>query len=100
MDTEGYLPISLIASFHRVQALTQDVSLVVQALLQSPDLQMKDGIKVRTSVDPEKWPILPEGNISAPSTASSAGSDSPSAPSPIQEEESHVEKVTPPQPKG
>lgn len=100
MDSEGYLPISLIASFHRVQALTQDVGLVVQALLQSPDLQLKDGIKVRTSVDPEKWPILPEGNISAPSTASSAGSDSPSAPSPIQEEESHLETVTSAQPKG
>jgi la-related protein 1 len=47
MDAEGYLPISLIASFHRVQALTQDVGLVVQALQQSPLLDLKDGIKVR-----------------------------------------------------
>ena len=46
MDAEGYLPISLIASFHRVQALTQDVSLVIQALQQSPVLKMKDNIKV------------------------------------------------------
>lgn len=60
MDQEGYLPISLIASFHRVQALTQDVSLVVQALQQSPLLQLKDGVKVRTINDAEKWPILPE----------------------------------------
>ena len=47
MDVEGYLPISLIASFHRVQALTQDVSLVIQALEQSPLLHIKDGVKVR-----------------------------------------------------
>jgi len=60
MDQEGYLPISLIASFHRVQALTQDVSLVIQALQQSPLLQLKDGVKVRTVNDAEKWPILPE----------------------------------------
>lgn len=46
MDAEGYLPISLIASFHRVQALTQDVSLVIQALQQSPLLKIKDGVKV------------------------------------------------------
>ncbi|EFX64864.1 hypothetical protein DAPPUDRAFT_304229 [Daphnia pulex] len=60
MDTEGYLPISLIASFHRVQALTQDVSLVIQALQQSTVLKIKDLVKVRTINDPEKWPILPE----------------------------------------
>lgn len=46
MDAGGYLPISLIASFHRVQALTQDVSLVVQALQSSPLLQLKDSLKV------------------------------------------------------
>jgi len=60
MDQEGYLPISLIASFHRVQALTQDVSLVIQALQQSSLLQLKDAVKVRTINDAEKWPILPE----------------------------------------
>lgn len=46
MDSEGYLPISLIASFHRVQALTQDVSLVIQALQQSSLLKIKDLVKV------------------------------------------------------
>ena len=29
MDSEGYIPLSLIASFYRVQALTQDVKLVL-----------------------------------------------------------------------
>ena len=46
MDSGGYLPISLIASFHRVQALTQDVSLVIQALQQSSVLDLKDNLKV------------------------------------------------------
>lgn len=52
MDSEGYLPISLIASFHRVQALTQDVSLVIQALQQSSLLQLKDGVKVSDLIRP------------------------------------------------
>ena len=30
MDKEGWIPISLIASFHRVQALTQDVALIIK----------------------------------------------------------------------
>lgn len=50
MDADGYLPISLIASFHRVQALTQDVNLVVQALQQSALLQLKDGVKVSSRI--------------------------------------------------
>ena len=32
MDKEGYIPISLVASFHRVQALTQDVALIIKVL--------------------------------------------------------------------
>ena len=60
MDREGYIPISLIASFYRVQALTQDVGLVIRALEQSPLLQLKDRVKVRTVKEAEKWPIQPE----------------------------------------
>lgn len=30
MDDQGFLPISLIASFHRVQALTTDVNLILE----------------------------------------------------------------------
>ena len=29
MDAEGYLPISLIAGFHRVQALTSDPRVII-----------------------------------------------------------------------
>lgn len=30
MDQEGFLPIGLIASFHRVQALTTNIALIVE----------------------------------------------------------------------
>lgn len=30
MDAQGFLPISLIASFHRVQALTMDINLIME----------------------------------------------------------------------
>lgn len=58
MDEQGFLPVSLIASFHRVQALTQDVTLVVDSLANSTAVEVVDGIKVRTRINPEKWPIV------------------------------------------
>lgn len=58
MDAQGFLPISLIASFHRVQALTTDVALVIESITESDKLEMVEGFKVRTNVDPLKWPIL------------------------------------------
>lgn len=30
MDAQGFLPISLIAGFHRVQALTMDINLIME----------------------------------------------------------------------
>ncbi|CAD1469183.1 unnamed protein product, partial [Heterotrigona itama] len=58
MDAQGFLPITLIASFHRVQTLTTDVGLVVEAIMESDKLELVDGFKVRTKIDPLKWPIL------------------------------------------
>lgn len=46
MDAEGYLPVSLIASFNRVQALTQDITFIVQSVKDSEVVEVKDGIKV------------------------------------------------------
>lgn len=46
MDEEGFLPVTLIASFHRVQALTNDVSLVISAMSESDKLEMQGGFKV------------------------------------------------------
>ena len=58
MDEGGFLPISLIASFHRVQALTSDVSLVVEALTNSTTVEIVDGVKLRTRHNPDKWPLV------------------------------------------
>ncbi|CAH2006249.1 unnamed protein product [Acanthoscelides obtectus] len=58
MDPEGYVPVSLIASFHRVRALTHHVALVVEAISYSDKLELTAGFKVRPKLDPLKWPIL------------------------------------------
>ncbi|XP_064481345.1 la-related protein 1B-like isoform X2 [Ornithodoros turicata] len=57
MDAQGYLPVSLIASFHRVQALTQDVSLVIQSIKESTVLEIQEDVRVRTLKDPMRWPL-------------------------------------------
>lgn len=47
MDPEGYLPVTLIASFHRVRALTMDINKVLQAIQVSKELQLTpDNFKV------------------------------------------------------
>ena len=63
MDVNGFLPISLIASFHRVQALTQNVQMVIDALNDSTAVEVVDGVKVRTKVNPEKWPLVSQHQI-------------------------------------
>lgn len=57
MDNEGYIPVALIASFHRILALTADVSLVIAAIQESDKLDMQDNYKVRTKFNPTAWPI-------------------------------------------
>lgn len=50
MDAEGYLPVTLIASFHRVRALTMDINKVLQAIQASKQLQLTpDNFKVSFS---------------------------------------------------
>ncbi|KAM4052248.1 la-related protein 1B isoform 1-T3 [Anomaloglossus baeobatrachus] len=56
MDSQGFLPLSLIAGFHRVQCLTTDITLICEALKDSTEVEMIDQ-KIRAKVDPEKWPI-------------------------------------------
>ena len=59
MDEEGYLPISLIASFHRVKALTTEVALVIDAMKESDKVEFNENeTKLRTTTDPLKWPIF------------------------------------------
>ncbi|NXJ06117.1 LAR1B protein, partial [Odontophorus gujanensis] len=56
MDQQGFLPVSLIASFHRVQALTTNATLILEALKDSTEVETVDQ-KIRKRIDPEKWPI-------------------------------------------
>ncbi|KAM3955526.1 LOW QUALITY PROTEIN: la related protein [Aphomia sociella] len=58
MAADGTIPVTLIASFHRVRALTADVQLVLDAIRDSDKLQLVGGFKVRTAFEPTKWPIL------------------------------------------
>ena len=52
MDPEGYLPVALIASFRRLQALSTDITTIVQAVNDSDVVEVKDGVKVRKKDDP------------------------------------------------
>lgn len=57
MTPEGYLPISLIASFNRVQQLTQDITFIVSSLDNSDVVEVKDGLLIRSLYEPESWPL-------------------------------------------
>ena len=66
MDIEGYLPISLIASFHRVQHLTQDVNMIINSLKDSASVELSgNGLKARPREDPFKWPLNPDGSTTS-----------------------------------
>ena len=47
MDSEGWLPAALIASFRRMQTLSTDINTIVQAVSESDVVEVKDGVKVR-----------------------------------------------------
>lgn len=53
MDAEGYIPISLIASFPRLQALTTDGNLVIDAIRSSDKLEINQEFKVSSHVGGE-----------------------------------------------
>lgn len=57
MDSEGYLPVTLVASFNRVRSLTNDVTFIVQAVAQSEIVECMDGLKFRSKDDPTSWPL-------------------------------------------
>lgn len=46
MNSEGYLPVTLIASFHRVQALTSNIALIADAISPSDKIELSAGIKI------------------------------------------------------
>ena len=59
MTNDGYLPISLVASFNRVQQLTQDITFIVESVVTSDIVEVKDGLMIRPLDDPESWPLKP-----------------------------------------
>ena len=59
MDSEGFLPVTLVASFNRVRSLTNDVSFIVQAVQDSDIVEIKDG-KFRPKTNPDSWPLTPD----------------------------------------
>ncbi|XP_055000944.1 la-related protein 1B isoform X3 [Sorex araneus] len=67
MDEQGFLPISLIAGFHRVQALTTNLGLILEALKDSTEVEIVDE-KMRKRIEPEKWPIPGPPARAAPQT--------------------------------
>lgn len=75
MGPEGYLPVALIASFPRVRSLTEDYSLILEALKDSTKVDMSpDGLQIRAPVNPTIWPLMPtvSGADSLPGPSSQA----------------------------
>uniref|UniRef100_A0A1L8DIA2 La-related protein 1 n=1 Tax=Nyssomyia neivai TaxID=330878 RepID=A0A1L8DIA2_9DIPT len=58
MDPEGFIPVTLIASFNRVQALNADTGVIIEAIRESDKLEIVNDFKLRTKTDPCKWPII------------------------------------------
>ncbi|XP_055625106.1 la-related protein 1 [Toxorhynchites rutilus septentrionalis] len=59
MNPEGFLPVTLIATFHRVQNMTADINIIISAIQDSDKLELVNDYNVRTKNDPTKWPIDP-----------------------------------------
>lgn len=57
MNPEGFLPVTLIATFHRVQALTADINMIISAIQESDKLELVNNYNVRTKNNPTRWPI-------------------------------------------
>lgn len=57
MDEQGFVPITLVASFNRIQALSSDVDFIIEAVKDSPSVEIVDNFRVRPRVDPLQWPM-------------------------------------------
>ncbi len=50
MDSDGWIPLSIIAGFNRVRVMTSDVALIATSLLRSPVAELSpDALMVRLS---------------------------------------------------
>lgn len=57
MTPDGFLPVSLIASFNRVQQLSQDITFIVASVADSTIVEVKDGLMIRPRESPQTWPL-------------------------------------------
>lgn len=57
MCKEGFLPVTLIASFHRIQSITSDLPLIIGAISASDKLELSAGFKVSALVNMPKCHI-------------------------------------------
>ncbi|CAI9758007.1 unnamed protein product [Fraxinus pennsylvanica] len=67
MDAEGWVPISLIASFPRVQTLTQNIQLILDSLRASTVVEVQ-GDKIRKRYEWKKW-LLTSDRVNADSVS-------------------------------
>ncbi|CAI5444872.1 unnamed protein product [Caenorhabditis angaria] len=90
MSVEGYLPLALVSSFPRVRSLTEDLTLIIEALRNSVKVELSpDGAYIRSRDKPEYWPLPPSiaGVEFAPSTSAQQPPRGPPVP---QQQQSHA----------
>ncbi|KAI1721331.1 la domain-containing protein [Ditylenchus destructor] len=74
MDSEGFLPLNLIASFPRVRSLTNELAFINICLKDSDKVEISDdGEKVRPRINPEQWPL--SSTMPAPNEQHSSEAD-------------------------
>ncbi|CAF4111040.1 unnamed protein product [Rotaria socialis] len=62
MTKDGYVPLSLIASFNRVRSLCDDVHLIADAVQDSFVVELNDKYMVRCRNEPNRWPLIIDVN--------------------------------------
>lgn len=63
MSKEGYIPVSLIASFNRMKQLTQDVKLIIDVCKTSEKLEVKDEVWVSYTMSSVPSPGSPPTSV-------------------------------------
>jgi la-related protein 1 len=90
MDAEGWIPVSLLANFNRVRALTTDVTLVREVFALSSIVELQDD-RVRLRDGLWRQFVLPD--VPAVASASATGT-SPQNAVAAKKDEEEVEIVT------
>jgi len=90
MDTEGWIDISMIASFNRLRSLTPEVPVVTEVMLLSSLLEVRD-TKVRIAgAESKRW-VLPDAKLSVfPPDPPSSEADSPAM---MSQKESEISDI-------